>query len=166
MISFFFYAFAIMTIVSALCVTFAKQPTRALFSLMITMFALSVIYLLIGAPFVAMVNLIVYAGAILVLFLFVIMLQGLGVKDLPLGDRFKRYYLFMIFFTGGAFFTTLMVLCCRFVFKNPAGIDGTAEAVGRAIFTVYHLPFELTSLLLILGIMAGVALAKKEGRTG
>jgi NADH-quinone oxidoreductase subunit J len=161
-VSFFFYAFAALAVVCAFCVIFARQPARALLALVAVMLSLSGIYLLLGAPFVAMVNLIVYAGAVLVLFLFVIMLQGLGVQDAPLANRFKKYYRVLIFFTGGAFFSVLAFLSFRFGANAPAGINGSAETFGRILFTDYRLPFQLAALLLILGILAGISLAKKE----
>ena len=93
MLLFLFYLFSALAVGSALLVIAVPKPTRALLSLIVTMFCLSVLYLLLGAFFVAMANLIVYAGAILVLFLFVIMLQGIGAREVPLANRFKLSYL-------------------------------------------------------------------------
>ena len=90
MIQVLFYFFAGLAVLSALSVIFSPRPTRALLSLIVTMFALAVLYLLLGAPFVAMVHLIVYAGAVLVLFLFVIMLQGVGATEIPFWARAKN----------------------------------------------------------------------------
>src|SRR5690349_3085591 len=99
----FFYFFSGVTVLSALAVILLNSPTRALLSLIVTMFSLSVLYLLLGAPFVAMVHLIVYAGAVLVLFLFVIMLQGIGAEEISLKNRFHAGYLFISFFTAITF---------------------------------------------------------------
>ncbi|MFA6600513.1 MAG: NADH-quinone oxidoreductase subunit J [Candidatus Omnitrophota bacterium] len=162
MVLLLFYAFAALAVVSAMGVIFASKPARALLSLVVTMFALSGIYLLFGAPFIAMVNLIVYAGAVLVLFLFVIMLQGIGAGDWPLSQRFNLLYRVLTFFTGAAFLTALGILFAATRLSAASGVEGTAAALGRLIFGHYHLPFELTALLLILGILAAVALAAKE----
>jgi NADH-quinone oxidoreductase subunit J len=162
MIPLLFYSFALLAVVSAFFVIFASRPAIALLALIVTMFALSGLYLLLGAPFVAMINLIVYAGAVLVLFLFVIMMQGVGAREIPISGRFRKLYLVLTCFTGTAFFSVILTLLCALKLKLSLGIEGTAEAIGRALFTHYHLPFELTSLLLILGILAAVALAQKE----
>ncbi len=158
---FLFYFFSAVSIISALLVIGLPKPTRALLCLIVTMFALAVLYLLLGAPFVAMAHLIVYAGAVLILFLFVIMLQGLGATDIPLGQRFSQGYLLLAGFVAGAFILTFAAIA-KIPFANSSGIFGTVENIGHALFHHYVLPFELTSLLLLLGVFAAVSLAKKE----
>ena len=157
-----FYSFSALAIVSAIAVIAASKPTRALLSLIVTMFALAVLYLILGAPFVAMAHLIVYAGAVLVLFLFVIMLQGVGAKEIPL---FKRFSFGQIFFSGLAvagFLGILIKTAHTLKLSQAAGINGTVEAVGESLFRNYLIPFELTSVLLLVGVFAAVSLAKKE----
>ena len=160
---FLFYLFSGLSLISALFVITLPRPTRALLSLMVTMFSLAVLYILLGAPFVAMAHLIVYAGAVLVLFLFVIMLQGIGEKDIPFAQRFRPWYLALVSFVGTAFAGTLAFLFFRaFIFPAPRGVNGTVENIAAALFRHYLIPFELTSLLLLLGVFAAVGLAKKE----
>ena len=157
-----FYLFSALAILSAIAVIAASRPTRALLSLIVTMFALAVLYLLLGAPFVAMAHLIVYAGAVLVLFLFVIMLQGVGAKEISL---FKRFGPGQIFFSGLAvagFFGILVKIAHTLKLAQPAGVQGTVETVGESLFKNYLIPFELTSILLLVGVFAAVSLAKKE----
>ncbi len=158
-----FYGCSLVIILSALGVILFREPVKALLSLVAVMFGLSILYLALGAPFIAMANLIVYAGAVLVLFLFVIMMQGLGAKDVPLRERFPKAYLMLACFTAVAFTLTLLSLNRKFVFTGPVGIFGTIEKIGLTLFTRYHLQFELTSLLLLLGVLAGISLARKEG---
>ncbi len=158
-----FYFFSGLAILSAVGVILACRPVRALLCLILTMFSLAVLYLLLGAPFVAMVHLIVYAGAVLVLFLFVVMLQGLGAKDLPLPKRFPPAKL-VFFLIAGVLFSGIFL----FVIQNLAvtgvqPVEGTVEVIGDALFRRYLLPFELTSFILLVGIFAAVALAKENG---
>ncbi len=141
-----------------------SQPTRALLCLIITMFALSVLYALLGAPFVAMVHLIVYAGAILILFLFVIMLQGTGAREIPLFKRFHFAHILLSGAAGVCFLALLLHVISRLKLSAPAGVNGTIETAGLQLFNHHLLPFELTSILLLVGVFAAVSLAKKPAR--
>ena len=161
--SILFYSFSALAILSALTVIFNKKPAHALLSLVVTMFALAVLYLMLGAPFVAMTHLIVYAGAVLVLFLFVIMLQGLGAVEIGLTKRFNLGYLALAGFTAAAFAVIVAGVYLHHAFqKTPRAVLGSVEAFGNALFNQALIPFELTSLLLLLGVFAAVSLAKKE----
>ena len=163
--SFLFYFFSSAAILTAVLVITHPKPSRALISLIGTMFSLAVLYVLLGAPFVAMAHLIVYAGAILVLFLFVIMLQGIAEQDLPLRDRFKIGHVLAAFFLAIIFFTAVTRIVASMQGADlppPAVFMGSVEAIGARIFSDYLLPFELVSILVIVGILAAVALAKEE----
>jgi NADH-quinone oxidoreductase subunit J len=159
-----FYIFSAVAILSAVFVITASRPPRALLSLIVTMFALAVLYILLDAPFVAMTHLIVYAGAVLVLFLFVIMLQGVGAKEIPLLQRFPLWQILFSVVAGGAFIVLLMRITSSLAIPAAAGVSGTVEVVGRSLLTNYLLPFELTSFLLLIGVFAAVSLAKKDDR--
>ena len=162
MIPFLFYFFSGLAILSAVCVIVLPKPTRALLSLIVTMLSLAVLFILLQAYFVAMTHIIVYAGAVLVLFLFVIMLQGVGAKDIPFKDRFHAGYLFLSSFVGITFLITTVFLAASFLFPTPRGVQGTVETVGQSLFQNFLLPFELTSVLLLLGVFAAVTLVKKD----
>ncbi len=157
-----FYSFSGIAILSALSVIFSSKPTRALLSLIVTMFCLSVLYLLLGAPFVAMAHLIVYAGAVLVLFLFVIMLQGIGATSTPFWTRFHKGHLFAALLTAILLLAGLLALLKKIAPLQSTLVDGSIEAVGRLLFHQYLIPFELTSFLLLLGVLAAVSLVKGE----
>ncbi len=160
--SFLFYLVAGTAVTGAfLTVTLAK-PTRALLALIMTMFALAVLYLKLGAPFVAMANLIVYAGAVLVLFLFVIMLQGIGAKDIPLSKRFSQSHLLLATLVSLSFTGLFWMILKRTSIPAAQGVSGTIESFAEILFKNYLLPFELTSLLLLVGVFAAVNLAKKD----
>ena len=159
--SLLFYLFSAVSLASAFCVITLRKPTRALLALIVTMFSLAVLYLLLGAYFVAMVHLIVYAGAVLVLFLFVIMLQGTGAQDIPLHQRFHKGYTLLATFVGLVFLGTVTFLLKGFLFPTAATADGSVEAFAAELFQRFLLPFELASLLLLLGVFAALALAKE-----
>ena len=159
---FLFYFFSAVAILSAFCVIALPKPTRALLCLIVTMFALAILYILLGAPFVAMVHLIVYAGAVLILFLFVIMLQGVGATEIPLSKRFPAGHVLLAGLGGFLFLGLLIFLFSRFQLPPAVGVQGTIEAVGEVLFKNYLLPFELTSVLLLIGVFAAVSLAKKD----
>ena len=159
---FVFYPFAALAVLSALGVVILRSPTRALLSLIVTMFSLAVLFILLKAYFVAMVHLIVYAGAVLVLFLFVIMLLGMGAKELSLREPPRTPFLPLAFFVPAAFLGLLLYLAASLKSKplNPA--EGAPENLGTFLFTQYFLPFELVSFLLLIGVFAAVALASAK----
>ncbi len=159
---FLFYFFAALSVLTALFVVTQPKPTRALLSLIVAMFALAVIYLLLGAYFVAMTHIVVYAGAVLVLFLFVIMLQGTGATEPPIKERFSGPHVLLATVAGAAFLGILLSILYKGVSAQPAGYAGTTESFGLTLFQDYLLPFELTSLLLLIGVFAAVNLAKKD----
>lgn len=158
-----FYIFGGLAVATALGVVAFKNPISSAFSLVVSFFAVSALYAMLSAHFLAVVQVLVYAGAIMVLFIFVIMLlnlQGEELKEKGFPTYFKVFTaLFLAAFLGGLIF----------VFKNFQGIFpqaneafGTVKAVGRLLFTRYFVPFELTSVLLLVAIIGGVVLAKRE----
>lgn len=158
----FFWIFSAVSVLSALSILFVKRPTRALLALLLSMLCLTMLYTLLNAYFVAIVHLIVYAGAVLVLFLFVIMLQGLGATTLPLWERFNKGHL-MLTLLSGALFTALLTVVFSHsklpALQNP---NGTVENLGRILFNDYLLPFELISVLVLIGIFAAVSLTRNK----
>ncbi len=160
--AFIFYPFATLAVLGALGVISLRKPTRALLSLILTMFSLAVLFLLLQAPFVAMVHLVVYAGAVLVLFLFVIMLLGIGARETRVGENFKKGYLAVSFFVPVAFSALLISLALTSGGGTLQPTEGSPDAFGRLLFTRYLLPFELVSFLLLIGVFAAVALASAK----
>ena len=159
-----FYPFAGLAVLGALGVVTLRKPTRALLSLMLTMFALAVLFLQLHAYFVAMVHLVVYAGAVLVLFLFVIMLLGIGAKEPALGERFRKSFLCLSFFVPVSFLAFLLLLVRSLESRPLIPAEGAPETFGILLFTRYFLPFELVSFLLLIGVFAAVSLvASKQG---
>jgi NADH-quinone oxidoreductase subunit J len=159
-----FGAFAVLTLLSAALVIFAKSPVSSAMALVSTFFFLAGIYVLLWAHTVAALQVLVYAGAIMVLFLFVIMLLNLG--DEPPSPRLT----FSRILGGGSAVGLLVVLSMALarVPKNVASLGsdaqsfGTLKTVGQAIFSTWLLPFEAVSLLLLVAMVGAVVVAKSR----
>ncbi|WP_224361304.1 NADH-quinone oxidoreductase subunit J family protein [Hyalangium versicolor] len=160
-----FGAFAALTLLSAALVIFAKSPISSAMALVSTFFFLAGIYVLLWAHTVAALQVLVYAGAIMVLFLFVIMLLNLG-ED----TSGPRLTLSRILGGGAAIglFVALALAIAR-VPNQMAVLDasqqatfGTLRAVGASIFTTWLLPFEAVSLLLLVAMVGAVVVAKSR----
>jgi NADH-quinone oxidoreductase subunit J len=161
---FFFLLFAIIAVVCAVNVVLQTHPISSALSLIGVMGSLAVLYLLLGAEFIAMAQVIVYAGAIMVLFVFVIMLLNAGAET-----RSGRSWMAQLFGIPAliAFLGAVTYLVQRWYpntgvvrFGNFTG--GTAQNIGQALFTEYLLPFEVTSILILIAILGAVVLARKE----
>jgi NADH-quinone oxidoreductase subunit J len=159
-----FFLLAATALISGIMVVIQVNPVRSALFLVLNFFALAGIYLLANAQFIAAVQIIVYAGAIMVLFLFVIMLLNLrqpeeGGGQLHLGQK--------IFGSSLAAATAALVVYNIFKIKLPPGRPpvadfGTTEMVAKALFTEYLLPFEATSILLLVAVVGAVVLAKTK----
>jgi len=159
-----FLVFAIIAVVSAVNVVVQTHPISSAVSLIGVMGSLAVLYLLLGAEFIAAAQVIVYAGAVMVLFIFVILLLNAGAEV-------KRGRSFIVQLLGVPLLFALLGLLAFFVdrlFPRSATVHfggftgGTAQAVGRALFTTYLLPFEVTSVLILVAILGAIVLARKE----
>ena len=159
-----FFILAGVALVSGGLVVFQRQPLRSALWLIVNFFAVAGIYLLAHAEFIAAIQIIVYAGAIMVLFLFVIMLLNLRqpeaeVKFMHLGQKVGGVIL--------AGFTVLLLIYGVMQVVLPAGKEappgmGNTESIARLLFTDYLLPFEVTSVLLLVAIVGAVVLAKTK----
>jgi len=131
----------------------------------VVMGSLAVEYLLLGAEFVAAVQVIVYAGAIMVLFVFVIMLLNAGAEGTS--RQVSRFARFAGIFLLAAFLGLISFVIQAMLPKTENVVfgafqGGTALDVGRKLFTVYLLPFEVTSVLILIAIVGAIVLARKE----
>ncbi|HUI81415.1 MAG TPA: NADH-quinone oxidoreductase subunit J [Bryobacteraceae bacterium] len=159
-----FLIFAIIAVVAAINVVVQTHPISSAVSLIGVMGSLAVLYLLLGAEFIAAAQVIVYAGAVMVLFIFVIMLLNAGAEA-------KRGRSYMVQVLGVPLLIALLGLLAFLVerlFPQTVTVHfggftgGTAKAVGQALFTTYLLPFEVTSLLILIAILGAIVLARKE----
>jgi NADH-quinone oxidoreductase subunit J len=158
----FFYLFAACSIASALGVIFSRSAIYSVLCLVATMCFLAGIFVLLKAYFVATVLVLVYAGAILVLFLFVVML--LDFKTARFDWKGLGWSPVAALAAGGALFAETLWAARSFPDPGPSAMQGTAQEIGRALFFRYVLPFELTSFLLLAAVVGVVVLAKKEAR--
>jgi NADH-quinone oxidoreductase subunit J len=162
----FFLIITLVAIVSSILVVTCKNPINSALSLIMTFFCLATYYVMLDAPFMAAVQVMVYAGAIMVLMVFTIML--LNIRE----DASKKHSHKVVFGLIIGFFTllnTVFVLVKSRVAlpTGPYSGDmikniGHTELVGREIFTNFLLPFEVTSILLLVAIVGAVILAKKK----
>ena len=160
-----FLAFGALCIGGAINLLVQKHPISSALSLIVVMGSLAVEYLLLGAEFVAVIQVIIYAGAIMVLFVFVIMLLNAGAEQRSRKPSLTVSVLglpALLAFLGfaGYFFQRGFANAGEVKFGNFTG--GSAEGVGIALFTRYLLPFEVTSVLILVAIVGAIVLARKE----
>ena len=159
-----FYSVACLTIISALFVVLNRNPVYSAVMLVLCFFSIATLYLLLEAYFVAVLEIIIYAGAIMVLFLFVIMLLDLGreaaLPKLKILDKALSLFLVVIIFLG-IFTLTMWDGGDLHQTLNPSSV-GDITAVGKALFTDFLLPFEVASLLLLVALIGTVYLAKRR----
>ena len=160
---FLFLTFALIAVGCAVSLILQRHPIASALSLIGVMGSLAVLYLLLGAEFIAAIQVIVYAGAIMVLFLFVIMLLNAGVEE-----RTKKSKLVRVL--GLPLFGFLLVQLVYLVYRHFSAAEpvqfgkfvGSTEQLGRALFRDYVLPFEVTSILILVAILGAVVLTRKE----
>jgi NADH-quinone oxidoreductase subunit J len=158
-----FWIFAVPLVVTAAGVIVARNPMYAAMNLVAAFFFLAGIYVLLVAHLIAFMQILVYAGAVMVLFLFVIMLLSLG-NEHVLGERHRAIQ--WIGAGGAVGLVWVIALAVGDVHSADAtqlAADfGTVKAVGRALYTEFLLPFEVTSLLLLVAIVGAVVVAKER----
>lgn len=155
---------AIVSILCALNLVVQRHPINSALSLIGVMASLAVLYLLLGAEFIAMAQMIVYGGAIMVLFVFVIMLLNAGSEKSSSKSWFAQIAglpLLLALIAVLAFLIRGVLPPLRSV-NFGSWVGGTAEAIGRVLFTEYLLPFEIISILILIAILGAVVLARKE----
>ncbi len=161
-----FAGLALVAGVSALLVVVQRHAVYSAFFLIITMGALAGVYILLEAHFVWVIQVIVYAGAIMVLFLFVIMLLDVRREQDPWAAPDRGRILMAVVLSGVLLVELGLVVGQRLVLQ-PAGLlvqgdFGTTRLVGRLLFTDYLFPFEITSIILLVAMVGAMVLAKKH----
>ena len=160
-----FYICALVAILATLPVVTNANPVHALLYLVVSLLAVAGVFFALGAPFAGALEVIVYAGAIMVLFIFVIMLLNTQ------GERTQpKKNVLPIAIALPLLFSLIGVLAAIVATQVPAGeivkfgtfSGGDPLTFGRAMFTRYLLPFEVTSVLILIAIVGAVVLAKKE----
>ena len=160
-ILFFFVSFV--AIVSAVYFVFARNPLYAILSLIVVMFSIAGLYILLNAQFLGIVQIIVYAGAIMVLFLYILMMLNLSKEDESKKQNLMKF--------AGVFSAGLLLISILGAFRGfkvqaaAANVDssvGLTKNLGRLLFNEYVLPFELASILIFAGIVGAVLIGKKD----
>ena len=159
-----FIVFAIVAIVCAFNLVLQSHPISSALSLIGVMGSLAVLYLLLGAEFIAMAQMIVYGGAVMVLFIFVIMLLNAGSEKSSGKSWFAQIagLPLLLAFVGLIGFLIRSVLGPLSAVHFGSWVGGTAEHIGQLLFTQYLLPFEIISILILIAILGAVVLAQKE----
>jgi NADH-quinone oxidoreductase subunit J len=161
----FFLIVAAVAILSSILVITCRNPINSALSLVMTFFCLATFYVMLDAPFMAAIQVIVYAGAIMVLIVFVIMLLNLRTETGKTSSHAK--------FIGSVIGVATLIQTCYFLSNSSTAPSagnlsdrvarlGHTEVIGRALYSDFLLPFEITSLLLLVAIIGAVILAKKK----
>jgi NADH-quinone oxidoreductase subunit J len=163
MTQYLFYILSALSIISALLVVFSKVPMYSVLWLVVCFFTIAAHYIMLNAQFLAIVHIIVYAGAIMVLFLFVVMLLNLNKEN----EQHKNNWIrFAAVVSGGILFLTLVAAMRSAdiaTYNLPAKSEiGYVQNVGMKLFTDFVLPFEISSILFLSAMIGAVVLAKKE----
>lgn len=161
-----FYFLSFLAILSALMVVFSRNPVYSVLYLIITFFAIAGHYVLLNAEFLFIVHIIVYAGAIMVLFLYVIMLLNLNEAVEP----HKRSVLKLAATVCGGLLLLVLVGALKGSDQLPAAAAvsegiGSVKTLGHVLFTEFLLPFEIASVLLLAAMVGAVMLGKSEKST-
>jgi NADH-quinone oxidoreductase subunit J len=160
-----FAGLALVASISGLLVVVQRHALYSALFLIITMGSLAGLYILLEAHFVWAVQVLVYAGAIMVLFLFVIMLLNLPREETPWAPRDLRRILGAVALSVVLLVELTLVVGRRLSLAPPASIPegfGTTQMVGRLLFTDFLFPFEITSVILLVAIVGAMVLAKKH----
>jgi len=159
-----FIVLAIIAIAAALGMLFSRSAIYSALFLVLNFGTVAVFYIILNAPFIAMAQVSVYAGAIMVLFLFVIMLLGTELlppsKALP-WQRPLAIFLGVILFAESIYLLFIRKAATGDV-PQPVQTFGSPQGVGQALFTSYLLPFEITSVLLLIAMVGAIVLTIRE----
>ena len=161
-----FYLVAFLSIFFSLMVIFSKNPIHSVLYLIITFFTFTVHYILLNAQFLAIVNFIVYMGAIMVLFLFLLMLLNLDKDSEPMKSNLLKMAGLV---AGLCLLVTLVGSMKSLDMSDPVILQnpdlGLVKNLGKVLFSEFLLPFEISSILLLTAMVGAVLLAKREPKT-
>jgi NADH-quinone oxidoreductase subunit J len=154
-----FWVLAIIAVLGAASLIFQRHPIHSALSLIVVMVALAGLYLLMGADFVAAVQIIVYGGAIMVLFIFVIMLLNAGIEERTNASQMARFA--GIPLTVVLLGTLAGAMIRSQIASKPAQLADTHD-ISMKLFSEFVYPFELTSFLILVAILGALVLAQRE----
>ena len=158
-----FFSVAAIALASAVYFVFARNPLYSILALIVTFFSIAAMYILLNAQFLGIVQIIVYAGAIMVLFLYILMMLNLNRADESKKQNLTKFI--------GVFAACILFIGLLGAYKGLGtgtygiGVDssiGLTKNLGRLLFNEYVLPFELASILILAGIVGAVLIGKKD----
>ncbi|MFQ5427769.1 MAG: NADH-quinone oxidoreductase subunit J [Thermodesulfobacteriota bacterium] len=161
----FFYIFAIIAVVSAVAVVVSRNPVHSALFLIVTLLQVAALFVLLRAPFLAAAQVFVYVGAVMVLFLFTVLVLDIGKETII---EYMHSHAFAAVGAVVALFLVLAYVASRGSITVPLGGFGeealvkNIEVVGRALFTKYIFPFEVVSLLLLIALVGAIVLVMNE----
>ena len=156
-----FFFFAAVAVIFSLVVVLHKNPVVSALALVVAFFSLAVMYVLLDAPFMAALQVIIYAGAIMVLFLFVIMLLNLQKIEEPRNHPIQHF----LAWAGVSWFVISMVyyvIKAALIEHPPEVFQAGAREIGMRLFEAYLLPFEMASILLLAAIVGALVLTERS----
>ncbi len=165
----FFWIFAVVAIVASVLVVGQRNPMYSVLLLIVSFGALSGLYVLLNAPFMAVLQIIVYAGAIMVLFLFVVMLLNVSSEEEEGNDARPRFVIGSGPRRFGAVLAVLLAVQLIWALRTiadapfaPDGASSTVKDIGLRLFRDYAFAFEATSILILVAMVGAVIIARKE----
>ena len=167
MLQLFFFYFATVVVLSALMVILQRNPMHSALWLLCMFFHVAGLYILLNAELLAAIQVVVYAGAILVLYLFAIML--INIRREEVSRHFHRAW-WLLALVGALITTELIAIAAKAHLSGPVGPytieavkqEGNARVVGKVLFTQFLFPFEIASLILLIGMVGAIILAKRR----
>lgn len=157
-----FLIFAFLALASALVVVAHKNPVYSTMALVVTLFSVAVLFVLLGAPFIGVLQVLIYTGAIVVLFLFVIMLLNIGREESQIGGQKAQIGAALL---GALVFGGLVILALSSVRTGPpAGLSEdfvSLASLARLMFRQFLLPFEIIGLLLLVAVIGATVVARR-----
>ncbi|MEK7748028.1 MAG: NADH-quinone oxidoreductase subunit J [Nitrospirota bacterium] len=164
--SLFFFYFASATLISSALTVFLRSPVHCTVALLSALLHVAGLFIILNAEFIAAIQIIIYAGAVLVLYLFVLMLLNLKQTERVVNQQVK----FALFFGAVILGEILLAISQSSFAKNPNPRPfpnaGNTESIGTLLFTDYLLPFEVIGVLLLGGIVGALVLAKQTPKGG
>ena len=160
----FFFLFAILAVGSAVAVVSLRNPVHCVISLMVCFLQMAALFVLLRSPFLAVVQVFVYVGAILVLFLFVIMMLDIrkaSIERFVSGGHFWAIGLLLVLIIEMVLIISRSRLAALLV-TSEIRLNGSVKEIGEALFTKYILPFEVVSFILLVALLGAIVMGRKE----
>jgi NADH-quinone oxidoreductase subunit J len=156
-----FYIFAILTIGSAVYLVTTKNIMYSAVALFVTLFSIAVLYVLLRADFIAVTQIMVYVGGILILLLFGIMLTH-KVTEVDISTKTLNLIPSVIFAVGITVILIFIMLTTKWNIKTPVNNEATISQIGKLMLTTYLLPFEIASIVLLIALIGSAMYARKK----